>query len=282
MIAGGVAAGVFGSLLGLGGGVLIVPLLTLGFGLPLREAVGVSLVSVIVTSSASAGVYLQRHVANLRLGMTLELFTALGALAGGLVAFMVTDRVLAGLFALLLVYVAVSMLRRREPAPAPAVQPHPVQADQGPAADAHLPAVAASGWPSERTIDRLSGPGYRVRGLRRGVIGAVVAGLVSALLGVGGGIIKVPLMNLMMGVPLRVATATSNLMIGVTASSSAVIYLLRGGIDPYVAGPTAVGVYLGASLGSRIAHRVNTRVLRSLFVVVLLYNAIQMALRALR
>ena len=104
--------------------------------------------------------------------------------------------------------------------------------------------------------------------------------MISAVLGVGGGIIKVPLMNLVMGVPLRIATATSNLMIGVTASASAIVYLLRGGIDPWVAGPTAVGVFLGASIGSRIAHRVDVRVLRTLFVVVLLYTAVQMVLRA--
>src|SRR5919106_2931790 len=117
MLAGGAAAGVFGSLLGLGGGILIVPLLTLGFGLPVREAVGVSLVSVIVTSGASAGIYLQRHVANLRLGMTLELFTASGALIGGLIAFLVAERLLAALFTALLVYVAVSMVRTRTSAP---------------------------------------------------------------------------------------------------------------------------------------------------------------------
>ncbi len=120
LLAGGAAAGVFGSLLGLGGGILIVPLLTLGFGLPLREAVAVSLVSVIVTSSAAAGVYLEKHIANLRLGMVLELFSASGALVGGLVAFMISEQVLAGLFAALLVWVAISMLRRGEPAPAPA------------------------------------------------------------------------------------------------------------------------------------------------------------------
>ena len=109
MLGGGAAAGVFGSLLGLGGGVLIVPLLTLGFGLDLRTAVGVSLVSVIMTSSAAAGVYLERHVANLRLGMTLELFTATGALVGGLVAFLVDERLLSLLFAILLAYVAFTM-----------------------------------------------------------------------------------------------------------------------------------------------------------------------------
>jgi uncharacterized membrane protein YfcA len=309
MIAGGVAAGVFGSLLGLGGGVLIVPLLTFGFGLPIREAVAVSLVCVIVTSSASAGVYLQRQVANLRLGMTLELFTALGALAGGLIAFSLSEQVLAALFSGLLLYVAITMVRKREPAkpradavvavapPTPIGVPPaeaseelaaavpPTVPDEAVAAAVRAPteaeAAAATAPAAPSLIDQLSQPDYRVRNLGPGIAGSVGAGVISALLGVGGGIIKVPLMNLLMGVPLRVATATSNLMIGVTASASAIVYLLRGGIDPLVAGPTAVGVFVGASIGSRIAHRVDVRILRMLFVIVLLYTAFQMALRAL-
>lgn len=271
MIAGGTAAGIFGSLLGLGGGILIVPLLTLGFGLPLREAVGVSLVSVIATSGASAGVYLQRHMANLRLGMTLELFTALGALVGALVAFLIPDRALAGLFAALLLYVAVTMIRSG--------LRHGAR-DDGLAADA--PAAEPENTDPPGTLDRLSGPGYRVRNLGPAVGGSLFAGVVSALLGVGGGIVKVPVMHLVMGVPLRVAAATSNLMIGVTASASAIIYLLRGEIDPLVAGPTVLGVFVGATIGSRSAHRVDVRVLRLLFVVVLFYTAWQMIGRALR
>lgn len=258
MVASGAVAGMFGSLLGLGGGVLIVPLLTLGFGLPLRDAVGVSLVCVIMTSSAAAGVYLERHVANLRLGMTLELFTAIGALVGGSIAFLLDERLLSGLFAALLLYVAGTMLRsglRRSPQPA----------DE---------ATADAGEPR-------AGFTPPIHGLRIGVAGSFGAGIVSALLGIGGGIIKVPLMNLAMGVPLRVATATSNLMIGITAAASAVIYALNGGIDPYVAGPTAIGVFLGASAGSRLAHRIQLRYLRVLFVAVLGYTAIQMLVRAL-
>ncbi len=247
MIGGGAAAGLFGSLLGLGGGTLIVPLLTLGFGLPLREAVGVSLVAVIVTSSASASVFLERHVANLRLGMSLELFTAIGALIGGTVAFLLSDQVLAGLFTVLLVYTALTMLRRREPTAADVEGAEP----------------------------------YAIHNLGLGVVGSLFAGVVSALLGIGGGLVKVPLMNLAMGVPLRVATATSNLMIGITATASAIIYLVRGGIDPYVAGPTAVGVFLGATLGSRSAHLIDVRLLRLMFVAVLLFTAWQMAGRAL-
>ena len=120
-------------------------------------------------------------------------------------------------------------------------------------------------------------PEYAIRHMGRGIAGSLFAGVVSALLGIGGGLVKVPVMNLGMGVPLRVATATSNLMIGITASASAIIYLLRGGIDPYVAGPTAVGVFVGATIGSRTAHRVDVRVLRILFVGVLLFTAWQMA-----
>src|SRR4051812_1991080 len=164
MLGAGVAAGLFGSLLGLGGGILIVPLLTIGFGLPLREAVGVSLICVIVTSGAAAAVYLERHVANLRLGMTLELFTAIGALVGGLVAFLVSERILAGLFSAMLVYVAVSMVRRADP-----------DVEDDAAAD------AAEAQPFGLTLD---GPGYVVHGLGRGVVGSVGAGTVSALLGI--------------------------------------------------------------------------------------------------
>jgi uncharacterized protein len=262
MMAGGVAAGLFGSLLGLGGGILIVPLLTIGFGLPLREAVGVSLICVIVTSGAAAGVYLERRVANLRLGMTLELFTAIGALVGGLIAFLVSEQILAALFAAMLVYTAVSMARGGR--------------DEGDGVS--VEAVRTEPLPFGLALD---GPGYTVRNLGGGVVGSVGAGVISALLGIGGGLIKVPLMHLLMGVPLRVSTATSNLMIGVTASASAIIYLLRGGIDPYVVGPTAIGVFLGASLGSRTAHRIEIRVLRLLFVLVLSWTAFEMIRRAL-
>ena len=271
LIAGGTAAGFFGSLLGLGGGTLIVPLLTLVFDLPLLTAVGVSLVCVIVTSGASAGVFLERHVANLRLGMTLELFTATGALVGGLVAFLLPEQALQILFAVLLIYTSVTMALRGRGAGAGSTEAH--------------------GGPEEETLveepgddqffdANLSGPTYRVRQIPLGAAGSVGAGVVSALLGIGGGLVKVPVMNIVMGVPLRVATATSNLMMGITASAGAIIYLSRGLIDPYVASPTALGVFVGASLGSRVAHRIDVRILRGLFIAILLYTAFQMLLRA--
>lgn len=275
MFVGGIAAGAFGSLLGLGGGLLIVPLLTFGFGLPLREAVGVSLVCVIVTSSAAAGVYLERRQANLRLGMTLELFTAIGAIGGGLVAFLIDERVLAGLFAALLVYVAATMLRT-----SPTVRSATVEE----AAPAIADAAAVEPEAAEATAPGLASDGNSEGLIRRypwGVAGSIGAGVVSALLGIGGGIVKVPVMHLVMGVPLRVATATSNLMIGITASASAMVYLLRGAIDVNAAGPTALGVFVGATIGSRLGGRVNLGLLRLLFVAVLLFTAFEMARRAL-
>jgi uncharacterized membrane protein YfcA len=251
MLAGGLAAGAFGSLLGLGGGVLIVPLLTLGFDLPLRDAIGVSLACVVATSAAAASTYLERRVADLRLAMRLELFTAAGAVAGGLLAFALDEQLLAGLFALVLVYVAATMVRR---------------------------AVGQAG--PEASPDAISTP-LKEQNLPLGAAGSTIGGVVSGLLGIGGGVIIVPLMHLGLGLPLRVATATSTVMIAVTAAASGIVYLVRGGIDPYVLGPTAVGVFVGAILGSRSAERIDLRILRLLFIAVLVYTAAQMVRRAI-
>ena len=288
MVVGGFAAGLFGSLLGLGGGTLIVPLLTLAFGLDLRSAVGVSLVCVIMTSSAAAGLYLERHVANLRLGMSLELFTATGALAGGFLAFLLDERMLAVLFAALLGYVSFAMIRGGSRMAGPEIVDAETSGEDVPAGavGAVGPHLSTEASPDRRPtgdagfIASLSGPDYTIRNFRTGIVGSAGAGLASALLGIGGGPVKVPLMHLAMGVPLRVATATSNLMMGITAAAGGVIYLLRGEIDPYVAGPTAVGVFVGATLGSRLSHRIDVRYLRLLFAAVLLYTAAQMLLRA--
>ena len=255
----------FGSLLGLGGGVLIVPLLTLGFGLPLREAVGVSLVCVIMTSSAAAGVYLERHVANLRLGHDPRAVHR--------------DR---------------RARRRRDRVP-PRRAASSRCCSRGPARYVAVTMLvggrdAAGRRRDADRRDRADEPTTMSIACRVRATGCIGSGSGSSgrparassrrSFGIGGGIIKVPLMHLGMGVPLRVATATSNLMIGITAAASAVIYLVRGEIDPYVAGPTAIGVFLGRD--ARVADRAiasTSRYLRLLFVVVLVYTAIQMLLR---
>jgi hypothetical protein len=191
------------------------------------------------------------------------------------VAFLLDERLLAFLFAVLLLYVAFTMAR--------AGTPEPVLDPDEDAPDEPVPdeVVEATDVPPDppTLLEGLSGPGYHVRNLGRGVVVATGAGIASALLGIGGGIIKVPLMNIAMGVPLRVATATSNMMIGITAAASALIYAIHGGLDVYVAGPTAIGVFIGATAGSRLGHRVELRYLRLLFVVVMVYTAIEMLLR---
>jgi len=193
--------------------------------------------------------------------------------------------VLAGLFATMLAYTAWTMARRaRSPGSSDGV---PAEAIAALAAGTAVPDVVLQGTqePAHPAalgyVASLGGPGYVVRRLPAGIAISVFAGVESALLGVGGGVVKVPAMNLVMGVPLRVAAATSNMMIGVTASASAILYLLRGQVDAYVAGPVVVGVFAGAMATSRIANRVPLHVLRLLFIVVVCWVAVEMAARAL-
>jgi uncharacterized protein len=271
LAAGGFGAGAFGALLGLGGGVLIVPLLALGIGLPLREAVGVSLLAVIGTSAASAATYLRRGTANLRLGLTLEVVTVAGAILGGLVAFAIDERYIAAAFGIMLVYVAISMVRRRTESAGRGAAGVVDETEAGIPPEPDPEDLAAS----------VSRPEYRVRNMPAGLALGGLAGMVSALLGVGGGIVLVPTMHLAMGLPLRASTATSNLTLGITASASAALYVLRDAIDPLVAAPVLVGTFLGATAAAKLANRVPVAILRWIFVVVLLYVAFQMLSRAI-
>ena len=254
----GVAAGAFGALLGLGGGILIVPILTLGFGLPLTAAVGTSLVSVIATSTGAAAVNVRAGRADVRLGITLGAGTVVGALTGGLVAGLLPERVLAGFFAVLLAYTAATMLRG-------------LRAGREEATDTVDPAAP----------DGPDAPPYRSRRVPLAIGGAFLAGNVSGLLGIGGGVVTVPLVHLAMGAPIRIAVATSNYMIGITAAAGAYTYLLRGDLDPRQAAPMVLGVAGGAALGALVGTRFRTSWLIVLFVIVLGYVAFEMAMRAL-
>ncbi|HET8572028.1 MAG TPA: sulfite exporter TauE/SafE family protein [Candidatus Limnocylindria bacterium] len=260
LAAAGLSAGLFGALLGLGGGILIVPLLTLAFGYPLTTAVATSLVCVIATSTGAAARNVRTGRADVRLGLTLESGTVIGALTGGIVAGFLPERVLAGLFAVLMLYTAINMARGlRRPAPeAGAVEELDASAPDGPDA-----------------------PPYRNHRLAPALAGSFVAGNVSGLLGIGGGAIKVPLVHLVMGAPIGIAVATSNFIIGVTAAAGAYAYLIRGDVDPGITGPVVLGVAAGATLGARLGEHINPRWLAILFLFVVLYVAVQMAIRAI-
>ena len=272
----GFAAGTFGAMLGLGGGILIVPLLTGVFGVPIHEAIGTSLVGVVATSNAGAGVYLKARLVNIRLGLILEPLLALGGIAGGLTAAVLSGQVLSALFALALIYTAYNMIskgRGEDELKAPLVDEH-VQVGERASRRYSL-----SGELFDKAIGRTVT--YRVHDLPLGLVVSFIAGNLAGLLGIGGGIVKVPVMHLLMGVPLKASVATSNFAMGITASSAAFVYVSRGLVDPFLAGPVVIGVVVGAQTGSRIAERARSTWLSRVFVLVLLFMAGQMALKAL-
>jgi uncharacterized protein len=236
----GLFAGGLGALLGIGGGLIIIPVLTLFFGVPIHQAIGTSLCCVIATSSGAAASYVEHHLTDVRLGMTLELATTIGAVGGSLVAALISREGLSVLFAVLLTYAGGAMIHKAR---------HPGE------------------MASEVSLD------YKVRRLPAGLLASGGAGMVSGLLGVGGGPIKVPVMFLLLGIPFKIATATSNFMIGVTAAASAFIYFSRGDIPLLVAAPTAVGVFVGAGLGTHLMRKTPSRWLIILFSAVMFYFA---------
>jgi uncharacterized membrane protein YfcA len=263
------AAGALGALLGLGGGVILVPALTLLGGIDIHYAIGASIVSVIATSSGAAATYVRDRITNLRLGMFLEMATTTGAVAGALVAGALPARALSAIFGLVLLHAAWSAYRAR---------------------DEDVPA----GVPGSRLACRLRlGGSYYDPALRRQVDYAItgvpqgfalmwLAGLISGLLGVGSGVFKVLALDRMMRAPIKVSTTTSNFMIGVTAAASAGIYFLRGDVHPLVAAPVALGTLLGTMAGTRLLLRLRGAAIRRVFVVVLVLIAVEMTWRGVR
>jgi uncharacterized membrane protein YfcA len=245
----GIVAGGAGSLTGIGGGLVITPVLTLLFGVPIHQAIATSLCCVIATSTGAAATYVEHRLADIRLGMTLELATTLGAVSGSFVAGLLSREALAILFAILLTYAGSTMVRRSVKGQAPEPAHH------------------------EK---------FQVKHLPLGLAGSGGAGIISGMLGVGGGVIKVPVMYLVMGIPFKVATATSNFMIGVTAAASAFIYYSRGDVRPLITAPTAVGVFVGAWLGSHLMRRTPSRWLVMLFSAIAFYFAVLMVWRSLQ
>src|SRR5437762_519414 len=249
---GSVIAGLLGSLTGLGGGVVLVPLLTLFFKVDIRYAVGASLVSVIATSSGAAAAYVREGYSNIRIGMFLEIATTLGALAGALVAGILSASVIAVIFGLVLLYSAYLANR-----------PKSESTSEGP------PDRLATLFRMDGDYPTANGrQSYHVRGIPGGFSLMFLAGVLSGLLGIGSGAVKVLAMDQIMRLPFKVSTTTSNFMIGVTAAASAGVYLHRGYIDPTVAFPVMIGVLAGALLGARVLAGANTARLRQLFTVV--------------
>jgi uncharacterized protein len=262
--------------LGLGGGIIIIPIMTLYLHVDFRTAAGASLIAIIATSSGSAAAYVRDRLANIRVGMLLEILTALGAISGAMLAGWLAGPALFVVFALVLMYSLLpsgrrilSELRR------------------------HAAAAGDSGGASYRLAGKLGLEGsyfdpalgrtveYSLRRVPLGAAIMYVAGLASGMLGIGSGAFKVLAMDSVMGMPIKSSTATSNFMIGVTAAASAGIYFSRGDIDPFVAAPVALGVLAGSLFGARILPRIAGVGIRILFFVVIVVVSVQMLFRGL-
>lgn len=257
---GSLIAGFLGSLTGLGGGVVIVPLLSLVFGVDIRYAIGASLVSVIATSSGAAAAYVREGFSNIRIGMFLEVATTLGALVGASIAARISPAAIAVVFGMILIYSSFLSSRPRTDIPADQ-QPNPL----------------ATLLKMDSTYPSAKGKvPYRVRGVPGGFGLMFIAGTLSGLLGIGSGAVKVLAMDQIMRIPFKVSTTTSNFMIGVTAAASAGVYLNRGYIDPGIAMPVMLGVLVGSLLGARVLASTRTRVLRIVFGGVIFLLGIEM------
>jgi uncharacterized protein len=257
---GSVLAGFLGALTGLGGGVVVTPLLTLAFGVDIRYAIGATLVSVIATSSGAAAAYVREGLSNIRIGMFLEIATTVGAVAGASLALRLPTSTIAVVFGVVLLYSAYVSSRGE----------HSMVLNAPPDRLSTFLRMDSS-YPGPQ------GPApYTVHNVPAGFGLMFVAGIISGLLGIGSGAVKVIAMDQAMRIPFKVSTTTSNFMIGVTAAASAGVYLKRGYIDPGLAMPVMLGVLLGSLLGARVLPGARTQVLRLVFAVVVAVLAIEM------
>lgn len=264
-----IVAGLLGSLLGLGGGVIVVPVLTLVLGVDVRLAVGASMVALIATSTGAAAGYVRQHLTNIRVAMYLETATVIGAVTGALTAGLVPANVIFIIFAIALFASALMMLRHRNAGAALPPGQHDPLADR----------LRLHGQFHDASTGKLHL--YKVGHTKFAWVMMYLAGTLSGLLGIGSGVLKVPTMDLAMRLPLKVSTATSNFMIGVTAAASAGVYFTRGDIDPTIAAPVACGILIGATIGSKVLGKLSNKLLRMMFVVLLGWVSYEMFMKGI-
>ncbi len=259
LLIGAYFAGLLGSLTGLGGGVIIIPLLSLGFQFDIRYAIGAALVASIATSSGSASAYVKEGITNIRLGMFLEIATTIGAVTGAIIAVFMPVNTIAIIFAVVLLFSAAMTVRKKT---------DHVNVEGSKLAER----LKLNGsYPTKQGV-----VDYKITHVAQGFSIMSVAGILSGLLGIGSGALKVLAMDGAMKVPFRVSTTTSNFMVGVTAAASAVVYLQRGYIDPGIAFPVIVGVLAGALSGTKLLMHINVKWLRIIFSIAIALVALQM------
>ncbi|MDY4460209.1 MAG: sulfite exporter TauE/SafE family protein [Alloprevotella sp.] len=253
-------AGLLGSLTGLGGGVVVIPVLTLGFGVDFHYAIGAALVASIATSSGSGSAYVKEGITNIRLGMFLEIATTIGAVVGAIIAVWLNNSTIAIIYGCVLILTAAMQQRRKS------------DHDGVVGSDLARRLKLFGTWPQRDG----SMKAYQLRGVGGGFSVMLLAGMLSGILGIGSGVLKVIAMDGIMKVPFKVSTTTSNFMMGVTACASAVVYIQRGNIVPGIACPVLIGVLCGALTGARLLKKLDVRLLRQIFCIAILLVAFNM------
>ncbi|GEK29258.1 sulfite exporter TauE/SafE family protein [Furfurilactobacillus siliginis] len=268
MLVVGLAAGILGAILGLGGGIIITPVLTLAMGIDIKYAIGASIIAVIATSSGATIAYLRDNVLNLRVAMFLEIFTTLGAILGAVLNGILSPVVLYVTFGVLLLYSGYNMIRKLRSGTEVLHRATPDALAEKLELNSSYYDKAAG-----KTVD------YQVERVPAGATVMFGAGIASGLLGIGSGAFKVMALDTFMKMPLKPSTSTSNLMMGVTAAASATVYFFNGSIQPLIAVPLALGILVGATVGSRIMQRLPARWIRIIFVPIIFYIGLQMLLK---
>ena len=268
-----VLAGFLGSLVGLGGGIIITPALTILFGFDIKYAIGASIVAVIATSSGSAIAFVKDHVSNMRVGMLLEVFTTAGGVVGALMAGVFSSKLLYIFFSLILLNSFYGMLKKTGLITKVKKEEENVENDK----------YADKYKLNSTYYDKASGETvkYNVTNVPQGSLVMFGAGFASGLLGIGSGAFKVVALDTYMKLPIKVSTATSNFMMGVTATASALIYFFNGTINPVVAAPIAIGTLIGSRTGAKVMQRLDAKYIRYIFLPILLFTIINMLLKGL-
>tara|TARA_B100001123_G_scaffold322272_1_gene361609 strand:+ start:650 stop:1489 length:840 start_codon:yes stop_codon:yes gene_type:complete len=257
-------AGIIGSLLGLGGGIILVPALTILFNIPIHEAIGVSFIGVLVNSSSSSLVYIKNRITDMRLSSILELGAVTGSIIGAYTALLIESNILSTIFGIVLGYIAIDMYRK--------LKKNSVNNNR------ELESGDEREYFDESTNETIK---YYVTREKEGTILSIIGGVFAGLLGLGGGAIFVPIMNRIMKVPIKVAIATSSFMIGITSLVGALIFFNNGFIDVAIASPIILGIFFGAQIGSRINKVIDKKILTNIFCLVLIYIALRMIINGL-
>ena len=257
----GLIAGVMGALFGIGGGMIIVPILTILFGLAAKEAVAISLVGIVATSVGASSVYVKKRVSNIHLGLLLEVTTVFGAILGVFIASYLSNFAMTAIFSIVLIFTAIKMIADPKRTIEPSKEP-------GAYRFTYYDEV------KEKDIR------YDIQNAEKGVAMCTLAGVISSMTGMGGGAIKVPIMNMYMGVPMKAATATSNYMIGITAFVGAILYFIMGEISLTFAGAVAVGGFVGSMIGTKVSSYIDGKSLRKYFSILLFFISAIMLLNA--